>query len=53
MRRGNRPANRAGRGRKERMDYRDLAKDLLVHRNEYITARESLANEIELLAAEK
>ena len=35
------------------MDYRDLAKDLLVHRNEYITARESLANEIELLAAEK
>ena len=35
------------------MDYRDLAKDLLVHRNEYLTAREALENEIALLAAEK
>ncbi|MBO7400332.1 MAG: hypothetical protein J6W93_01725 [Clostridia bacterium] len=35
------------------MDYRDMAKDLLVHRNEYITAREALENEIEMLSAEK
>ncbi len=35
------------------MDYREQAKDLLMHRNEYINARESLRNEIELLSAEK
>lgn len=35
------------------MDYREQAKDLLVHRNEYVIARESLKNEIALLTAEK
>jgi len=35
------------------MDYREQAKDLLIHRNEYINARETLKNEIAMLSAEK
>lgn len=35
------------------MDYRDYAKDLLCHRNEYINARDTLANEIDMLKSEK
>lgn len=35
------------------MDYRDIAKDLLTHKAEYLGARDTLKNEIDMLMNEK